>query len=119
MALALTKKTPATKAVTRARTKKSNILIDQFQKVFFSSQGFPLILMFSILGILFVLFRMKGVEQNYKISAINKEIERVALEGKELRAKKARMLSVKKLRKMATKYKLQQPKERQIIVVPN
>jgi hypothetical protein len=32
----------------------------------FSSQGFPLLLMFSVISVLFVLFRMKSVELDYK-----------------------------------------------------
>jgi hypothetical protein len=61
---------------------------------------------------------MKGVELDYKITAVNKDIEKVVLDNKELKAKKARLLSVKRLRKLASKYDLKQPKQKQIIVLP-
>ncbi len=113
----------AKKAKTRKKqsAKKSSIgqkFSDNFRKILFSSQGFPIMLTLSVLGVLFVLFRMKAVETNYKITSMNKDIEKVALESKELKAKKARLLSVKALRKMAKKYKLSQPKDKQIIVIP-
>jgi cell division protein FtsL len=91
---------------------------DNFKKIFFSSQGFPIMLTLSVIAVLFVLFRMKAVETNYKITSMNKDIDKVALESKELKAKKARLLSVKALNKMARKYELNQPKDKQIIVIP-
>lgn len=62
---------------------------------------------------------MKGVELDYKITSVNKDIEKVVLDNKELKARKARLLSVKRLRKMASKYQLRQPKQNQIIVLPD
>jgi len=85
----------------------------------FSSQGFPLLLMFSVLGVLFVLFRMKSVELDYKITEVNKEISRARLEQKELGAEKAGLLSVNNLRKLAKQYNLKQPVQNQIIVIPD
>ena len=70
------------------------------------------------MAILFVLFRMKSVEIDYKVSDVNKDIEKVMLENKELKAKKAKMLSVKSLKKMAKNHGLSQPKQDQIIVIP-
>lgn len=84
----------------------------------FSNNVFPFVLTFFIMGLLFVLFRMKGVELDYKISSVNKDIEKVILNNKELKAKKAKLLSVKRLRKLAAKYQLKQPKQKQIIVLP-
>ncbi|EQC42893.1 hypothetical protein M899_0069 [Bacteriovorax sp. BSW11_IV] len=91
---------------------------EQLKKIFLSSQGLPIFLTISIIGILFVLFRMKGVELNYNITSINRDIEQVVVEGKELKARKARMLSVNNLRKMAKKFDLSEPKQHQIIVIP-
>ena len=85
----------------------------------FSSQGFPLLLMFSVISVLFVLFRMKSVELDYKITEVNKEISRSRVEQKELSAKKAGLLSVNNLRKLAKRYKLKQPSQAQIIVIPD
>jgi len=45
----------------------------------FSSQGFPLLLMFSVISVLFVLFRMKSVELDYKITEVNKKISKARL----------------------------------------
>jgi len=104
----------------RAKSKSGlgSAISDSFKNVFLSSQGMPIMLTLSVLGILFVLFRMKGIELNYKISNKNKDIDKIALESKELKAKKARLLSVKNLRIMAHKYDLKQPKQSQVIVIP-
>lgn len=87
-------------------------------EVVFSSKGFPIFLSFVVLAVLFVLFRMKNVEMDYKISKTNKDIEKVSLDNKELKAKKAKMLSPEKLRRLASLHSLDQPKQDQIIVVP-
>lgn len=90
----------------------------KLKEIIFSSQGFPIFLSFTSLAILFVLFRMKNVEMDYKISKTNKEIEKVMLDNKELKAKRARMLSSEKLRKLAAAHNLDQPKQEQVIVIP-
>ena len=84
----------------------------------FDSNVFPFVLTFATLGILFVLFRMKGVEVDYQISALNKDVEKVELENKELKAQRAKLLSVGKLEGMAKKYGFDRPKQSQIIIVP-
>ena len=89
-----------------------------FSKIVFSSQGFPIIITLTTLGILLVLFRMKSVEQDYKINQINEENQRVLFYNKDLKAKKADRLSVNNLRDLAEKYNLQQPKQNQVIVIP-
>ena len=107
--------------VIMASSKKSS---EQFQlgnkmkEIIFSSRGFPLFLSFTTLAILFVLFRMKNIEMDYAITKTNREIEKVVLDNKELKAKKARMLSADKLRKLAVIHNLDQPKQDQIIVIP-
>lgn len=90
----------------------------KIKEIIFSSQGFPIFLSFTTLAILFVLFRMKNVEMDYVITKTNREIEKVILDNKELKAKKARMLSAEKLRKLAAVHNLDQPKQDQIIVIP-
>lgn len=90
----------------------------KIKEIIFSSQGFPIFLSFTTLAILFVLFRMKNVEMDYAISKTNREIEKVIMDNKELKAKKARMLSAEKLRKLASAHNLDQPKQDQIIVIP-
>lgn len=100
------------------KTKSESVVVTKIKAAIFSSRGFPLILTFTILGILFVLFRMKGIEVDYKVSDINKDIDIVSLENKELKAQKARMLSVNRLNELADEYELKQPDQGQIIVVP-
>ncbi len=99
------------------RKKKSTFWF-KVGELFFSSSVFPLVLAFAVFGILFVLFRMNSVEIDYKIASLNKDIEKTVLENKELKAKKARLLSIGKLRNFAKKYELEQPKQKQIIIVP-
>lgn len=105
-----------------AQTKKTTTaqvsLGKKIKDVIFSSQGFPIFLSFTTLAILFVLFRMKNIEMDYKITHTNREIEKVILDNKELKAKKAKLLSSDKLRKLAAVHNLDQPKQEQIIVVP-
>jgi cell division protein FtsL len=103
----------------RTRKTKSKVTFkDKMKSIFLSAQGLPIVLSLVVITILFVLFRMKGVEMNYQISSLNKDIEKVKVEGKELKAKKAKLLSVKNLRKMAKAHDLQQPRQKQIIVIP-
>jgi len=107
-------------ATASRRSKASSINpATALKNIIFSNQVFPFVLTFFVLGLLFVLFRMKGVELDYKITSVNKDIERVTLDNKELKAKKARLLSVNRLRKMASKYGLKQPRQKQIIVLPD
>mgnify|MGYP006443654563 CR=1 FL=1 len=99
--------------------KNSNYSASQkLKSIIFSSQGLPLIFMFAFIGVLFVLFRMKGIELDYKVGSLNEKIERVKIHNKELKAKKAKLLSVKKLEVMADKHNMAQPEEKQIMVVP-
>ncbi|MCK5072134.1 MAG: hypothetical protein KAQ98_01825 [Bacteriovoracaceae bacterium] len=98
--------------------KESFRILHTVKKILFHSQGFPIFLVCAVLAILFVLFRMKVVEINYGIHSLNEKTSRTKLEHKGLSAKKARLLSVKNLQKIAKKYKLSQPKRKQIIVIP-
>jgi cell division protein FtsL len=100
------------------KSKSSFSLRQKIKDIVFSSKGFPIFLSFATLAILFVMFRMKNVESDYKITKTNKDIERVMLDNKELKAKKARLLSSDKLRRLASIHHLDQPKQDQIIVIP-
>lgn len=93
-------------------------IASKIRDVIFSTQGLPLFLSFTTMAILFVLFRMKNVEMDYQITKANKDIERVLMDNKELKAKNARLLSTDRLRKLASYHHLDQPKQDQIIVVP-
>ena len=92
--------------------------VGKIREMIFSTTGLPFFLTFTTLAVLFVLFRMKNVEKDYLISKTNKDIEKVLLDNKELKAKEARMLSAEKLRKLASIHRLEQPKQDQIIVIP-
>ena len=50
----------------------------------FGSNYLPYILTFAAIGIMFVLIRMKGVEQQYKYNEIGQKIEGVTFDNKEL-----------------------------------
>lgn len=78
----------------------------------------PLIFVLSTIGILFVLIRMKGIEQDYKFNEISKQIKIEKIENKELKAQRARMLSIKKLKGFSKKFKLKEPDEKHIIIIP-
>ena len=88
------------------------------QEFFFSSQGFSILFVLSTIAIFLVLFRMKTVELDYEITRVRGLVKKARMEGKELSAKRARMLSIKNLRIMAKKYNLNEPKQKQIIVIP-
>lgn len=79
----------------------------------------PVFFVFTIIGALYVFTRMKGIEQDYKYNDLAKRIDVQKIQNKELKAKKARELSVKNLKAYAKKYNLQEPDEKRIIVVPN
>lgn len=100
------------------KTTGENKIGKKIKEIIFSSQGLPIFLSFTTLAILFVLFRMKNVEMDYKISKSNRDIEKVLMDNKELKAKNARLLSTERLRRLAAAHNLDQPKQDQIIVVP-
>lgn len=97
--------------------KSKDKLTKNIKDFFMSNQVFPFVLIFFVIGISFVLFRMKGVDLDYKIADVRKDMKYIEQEGKELKAKKARLLSVKRLRSLASKYGLSQPKQKQIIII--
>lgn len=108
----------AKKARKSTKGSQGGDIVAKVKGAIFSSNGFPLFLSFATLAILFVLFRMKGIEIDYKISALDKDIQQVSMENKELKARKARLMSVKNLRAMASRYNFAQPREQQILVIP-
>lgn len=88
------------------------------KNIIFSTQGFPIFLILTVLAIFFVVFRMKNVDQDYTLNTLKKKIHKEQLEEKDLNAKKARLLSVENLREIAKNHSLAEPKEEQIIVIP-
>ena len=70
------------------------------------------------IGITFVLFRMKSVEVDYRRAGLIQKIDDAKNENRDLRARKAGILSPENLLKVASKHKFFEPKSSQIIVVP-
>jgi hypothetical protein len=84
----------------------------------FNPKSLPFTLSFTTLAVLFIAFRMKGIEQAYSLNKLNHEIDRSVIQNKELKAKRAREMSVPKLREYAAKYDLKEPGPEQIILIP-
>jgi hypothetical protein len=61
---------------------------------------------------------MKGIEQNYKLNEIQKVVDIHKIKNKELKALKARELSIKKLKAYAKKFDLAEPDDKRIIIIP-
>lgn len=106
------------KSISTKKKKNPNKITQQVKAFVFSAQGFPFILSLTVVSILFVLFRMKGVEQDYLNNTLSKEIDQTEVDGKELKAQKARLLSVKNLRGYAQNFDMKEPKQSQVIIVP-
>jgi len=84
----------------------------------FNPKALPFTLTFTTLAVLFVAFRMKGIEQAYLLNNLNQQIDRAVINNKELKAQRAREMSVPKLREYAAKYGLKEPGPEQIILIP-
>jgi hypothetical protein len=84
----------------------------------FNPQALPFTLTFTTLAVLFVGFRMKGIEQAYALNHISADTYKANIHNKELKAQRAREMSVPKLREFAVKYDLKEPGPEQIILIP-
>jgi hypothetical protein len=84
----------------------------------FNPKALPFTLTFTTLAILFVGFRMKGIEQAYSVNTIESDIRKAVIRNKELKAERARDMSVPRLREFAVKYELKEPGPEQIILIP-
>lgn len=102
----------------RRAKKKQNIILKFISDRIITSQSLPLIFVVSILGVMFVLIRMKGIEQDYKYNELAKRIKVQKIQNKELKAQKAKELSIKNLKAYAKKFELSEPDEKRIIIIP-
>lgn len=84
----------------------------------FNPKALPFTLTFTTLAILFVGFRMRGIEQAYQLNNIEQDIQKATIHNKELKAQRAREMSVPRLREFASKYDLKEPGPEQIILIP-
>jgi hypothetical protein len=78
----------------------------------------PFTLTFSCMAVLFVTIRMKSIEQAYQLDGLTNAMDKAIVENKELKAQRARMLSVQRLRDYAEKFNLKEPGPEQIILIP-
>lgn len=101
----------------RRSRKKKETLSHKIREYILHSKSMPLIFAVTVIGILFVLVRMKGIEQDYKLNEIQKVVDVHKIKNKELKAIKARELSVKKLKAYAKKFNLKEPNEKRIIII--
>ena len=84
----------------------------------FNARALPFTLTFTTLAVLFVGFRMKGIEQAYQLNNIESDIRKAVIRSKELKAQRARAMSVPRLREYAVQYDLKEPGPEQIILIP-
>jgi hypothetical protein len=98
--------------------KKKSFFGSVFGFIFDHFKWVALILCFCFLGTGFVLTRMKNIELDYEFNRVIGKYEQLNLKNKELNAIKARGLSVKNLRFYADKFKLKDPQQKQVIVIP-
>lgn len=96
---------------------KFGVIGEKFSSVFNSSKIMPLVLLYLCLAISFVLFRMKNVEMDYRIHDLSKDIQKSTIDGKDIRAKKASLLSIERLKKLAKDFDLKEPKQAQVILI--
>lgn len=102
-----------------ALRKKGKIKFNnRLMEFLFNPKALPFTLTFTTLAILFVGFRMKGIEQAYQLNNIEADIEKSQIRNKELKAQRAREMSVPRLRELASKYDLKEPGPEQIILIP-
>lgn len=84
----------------------------------FNPTALPFTLTLTTLAVLFVGFRMKGIEQAYLLNNIESDTHKATIRNKELKAQRAREMSVPRLREFAVKYDLKEPGPEQIILIP-
>ena len=61
--------------------KKNGIFVAKIRSIIFSSQGFPICLILTVLAVLFVIFRMSSVEMDYNRLSVAKKIDKALLDN--------------------------------------
>jgi len=84
----------------------------------FNPTVLPFTLTFACMAVMFVTIRMKSIEQAYQLDGLDTAVEKAVVQNKELKAQRARMLSVRRLREIAEKFSLKEPGPEQIILIP-
>lgn len=75
--------------------------------------------MIFFISLMLVFFRMKSIDQDLKLNALNQEIGRSTNINKDLKVRKANLLNTNNLNSYAVKYKMSSPKPNQIIIIGN
>jgi len=102
-----------------ALRKKGKFTFDnRLLEFLFNAKALPFTLTFTTLAVLFVGFRMKGIEQAYELNILKNDIFKATIRNKEFKAQRAREMSVPRLREFAVKYDLKEPGPEQIILIP-
>lgn len=94
------------------RKKNRPVFNNRLIEFFLNKDALPFTLTFTTLAVLFVGFRMK------ELNTITNNIYKETIRNKELKAHRAREMSVPKLREFATRYDLKEPGPEQIILIP-
>lgn len=77
------------------------------------------LILFFLLGLSYVLVRMKSVEQDFAVNKLVQDMKKKEVRNKELRAKRAQELSVDNLQKISKRYGLKIPDQKHILVIPS
>ncbi len=84
----------------------------------FAPRVLPFTLTLTCMAVLFVTIRMKSVEQAYQLDSLETSLSKAVVQNKELKAQRARLLSVQRLRDLAERFNLKEPGPEQIILIP-
>jgi hypothetical protein len=98
--------------------KKRSYFINGLNYIFKHIKWFGAFFSLALIGVGYVVVRMKNVELDYDYNTVIGQYHEVGLKNKELKARKAKHLSVKNLRKFAEKFELKEPNQKQVIVIP-
>ena len=74
-------------------------------------------ILLSLLGFLHVFVRMRNMDKQIAINKLKGEIDIIDLTNKELKAKRASLLSTEKLKEYASKYGLREPSSSQVVIL--
>ncbi len=86
--------------------------------LFFHSEFSPLVFSFLLLGLSYVVIRMKNVEQDYALHDLQKKVRLVTKDLTALETQHAELLSVQNLRRWSKENQLIIPGPERMIIIP-
>lgn len=89
-----------------------------WKKSLFTSRFIPLIACFLLLGLAYVIVRMKNVEQDYALHQLRLETSRLEKKLRTLKTEQAKLLSVQNLRQWSKENNLVVPGPERMLVIP-